>query len=65
MNSYKSYIITGSGGSGKALLLKLLQAELRNQDKDSITLCPANLAALLVGGMTIDKYSTNLKNNHE
>ena len=41
--------------------MKQLQEELTNQDKIYITLCPTNLAALLVGGITIHKFSTKLK----
>ena len=55
MKSNQSYLITGPGGSGKTSLLKQLQEELTKQDKKHITLCPTNLAALLVGGITIHK----------
>ena len=65
MNSNQSYFITSPGGSGKTTLLKQLQAELTNQDKKYISLCPANLATLLVGGITIHKFSTKLKKNHK
>ncbi len=61
MSSDQSYFITGPGGSGKTTLLKQLQSELTGKDKKHITLCPTNLAALLVGGMTIHKFSTKLK----
>jgi ATP-dependent exoDNAse (exonuclease V) alpha subunit len=43
--------------------LKQIQSILRKQDKKHITLCPTNLAALLVGGITIHKFSTKL-NKH-
>jgi len=61
IKSNESYFITGPGGSGKTTLLKLLQTELNKQDKKHTTLCPTNLAALLVGGITIHKFSTKLK----
>ncbi len=38
-----------------------MQSILTKQDKTHITLCPTNLAALLVGGITIHKFSTKLK----
>ncbi len=61
IKSNQSYIITGPEGSGKTTLLKQLQDVLTKQDKTYITLCPTNLAALLVGGMTIHNFSTKLK----
>ena len=61
MKSDQSYFITGPGGSGKTSLLKQLQDVLSKQDKKYITLCPINLAALLVGGMTIHKFAAKLK----
>jgi energy-coupling factor transporter ATP-binding protein EcfA2 len=59
--SNQSYFITGPGGSGKTTLLKQIQSILTKQDKKHITLCPTNLAVLLVDGMTIHKFSTKLK----
>ena len=38
-----------------------MQDELTKQNKNYITLCPTNLAALLVGGMTIHKFAAKLK----
>jgi predicted AAA+ superfamily ATPase len=61
IKSNQSYFITGPGGSGKTTLLKQLQDELTKQNKKYITLCPTNLAALLVGGMTIHKFAAKLK----
>jgi len=61
IKSNKSYFITGPGGSGKTCLLKQLQRKLTKQDKKYISLCPTNIAALLVGGMTIHKFSAQLK----
>jgi hypothetical protein len=65
IKSNQSYFITGPGGSGKRTLLKQIQSILTTQDKKHITLCPTNLAALLVGGMTIHKFSTKLKNQSQ
>ncbi len=62
LNLISHIFITGPGGSGKTSLLKRIQSRLTQQDKTHITLlCPTNLAALLVGGMTIHKFSTKLK----
>jgi predicted AAA+ superfamily ATPase len=61
MNTQQSYFITGPGGSGKTTLLKQLQDILTQQDKKYITLCPTNLSALLVDGMTIHKFAAKLK----
>jgi hypothetical protein len=62
MKSNQSYFITGPGSSGNTWLLKQIQYILTQQeDKKHITLRPTNLSALLVGGMTIHKFSTKLK----
>ncbi len=61
MKSEQSSFISGPGGSGKTTLLKQLQGALTKQDKKYITLCRTNLAALLVGGMTIHRFAAKLK----
>jgi len=61
IKSNQSYFITGPGGSGKTTLLKQLQDVITKQDKKYVTLCPTNLAALLVGGMTIHRFAAKLK----
>ena len=61
MNSKKSWFITGPGGSGKTTLIKDLQRRMNEQKLKYISLCPTNLAALLVDGMTIHKFSARLK----
>ena len=61
IQSNQSYFITGPGGSGKTTLLKQLQDILTQQNKKYITLCPTNLSALLVDGMTIHKFAAKLK----
>jgi ABC-type cobalamin/Fe3+-siderophores transport system ATPase subunit len=57
----QSFFITGPGGSGKTTLLKQLQNVITKQNKKYVTLCPTNLAALLVGGMTIHIFAAKLK----
>jgi predicted AAA+ superfamily ATPase len=61
IKSNQSYFITGPGGSGKTTLLKMLQAKITKNEKEYITLCPTNLAALIAGGVTIHKFSTKFK----
>jgi energy-coupling factor transporter ATP-binding protein EcfA2 len=61
IHSNQSCFITGPGGSGKTTLLNLLQDKLKGQNKKYVTLCPTNLAALLVDGMTIHKFAAKLK----
>jgi predicted AAA+ superfamily ATPase len=61
MKSEQSYFITGPGSSSKTTLLKQLQGVLTKPDKNYITLCPTDLAALLVGGMTIHKFAAKVK----
>ena len=61
MNSNQSYFITGPGGSGKTTLIKDLQRKMNEQELKYMSLCPTNLSALLVGGMTIHKFSARLK----
>jgi hypothetical protein len=48
LNTNQSYFIKSSGGSGKTTILKQIQIQLTQQDKIHSTLCPTNLAALLV-----------------
>ncbi len=61
IKSNQSYFITGPGGSGKTTLLKQIQEVLTKIDKKHITLHPTNLAALMVGGMTIHRFAAKLK----
>ena len=61
IDSNESWFITGPGGSGKTTLLKMLQERLNEADKKYVTLCPTNLAALLVDGETLHKFSAKLK----
>jgi hypothetical protein len=56
-----SYFITGPGGSGKTCLIKQLQRKITKQEKKYISLCPTNLSALLVDGMTIHIFAAKLK----
>jgi 5-methylcytosine-specific restriction endonuclease McrA len=61
MGSKESWFITGPGGSGKTTLIKDLQQKMKEQELKYMSLCPTNLAALLVNGMTIHKFSARLK----
>ena len=61
IDSNESWFITGPGGSGKTTLLKMLQKRLKEADKKYVTLCRTNLAALLVDGETLHKFSAKLK----
>jgi hypothetical protein len=48
-------------------MIKTNTKTITKQDKKHITLCPTNLAALLVtvGGMTIHNFSTKLKKHSQ
>ena len=61
MESKQSWFITGPGGSGKTTLIKDLQRKMNEEELEYISLCPTNLSALLVDGMTIHKFSARLK----
>jgi hypothetical protein len=61
MDSKQSWFITGPGGSGKTTLIKDLQRKMDGKKLKYMSLCPTNLAALLVDGMTIHKFSARLK----
>jgi ABC-type lipoprotein export system ATPase subunit len=65
MESKQSWFITGPGGSGKTTLIKDLQKRMDDEGLEYISLCPTNLAALLVGGMTIHKFSCRLKKSSQ
>jgi ATP-dependent exoDNAse (exonuclease V) alpha subunit len=62
MKSNQSWFITGPGGVGKSTLIKNLQKRLDKQGKKYVSLAPTNLAALIIGGMTIHKFCTKCKN---
>jgi Cdc6-like AAA superfamily ATPase len=61
MDSKPSWFITGPGGSGKTSSIKDLQQKMDEQELKYISLCPTNLSALLVEGMTIHKFSARFK----
>lgn len=56
IKSKKSFSIQGRAGTGKSTLSNLLVDKLKNMGKNVITMAPTNKAALVVKGMTIDKY---------
>ena len=45
----------------KNAFCKAISTVLISQEKTYITLCPTNLAALIAGGITLHKFSSNLK----
>jgi ATP-dependent exoDNAse (exonuclease V) alpha subunit len=61
INSNESYFITGPGGSGKTELIKQLQQEITKRGKKYESLAPTNLAALLIGGITIHRFASKFK----
>ena len=61
IKSNKSYLLNGPGGVGKSSLIKDIQRRLHEQGKKYISLAPTNLAALIINGMTIHKFSTKLR----
>ena len=65
MDSKQSWFITGPGGSGKTTLIKDLQKRMDDEGLEYVSLCPTNLAALLVGGMTIHKFACRLKKSSQ
>jgi len=71
VNSNKSFNILGRAGCGKSTLIKMIQKELKENNKNYISLCPTNKAALIIpDAETIHKFktriskSTYLKNNN-
>jgi energy-coupling factor transporter ATP-binding protein EcfA2 len=71
IESNQSFNILGAAGCGKSTLIKMIQRELTNDDKNFITLCPTNKAALIIpDAMTIHKFKNKmgrmnyLKNNN-
>ncbi len=52
----KNLFITGEPGSGKTLLIRALEIELRRQRKSVAFLAPTGLAALALGGSTFHRF---------
>ena len=62
IDSNESCFITGPGGVGKSSLIKLTQERLNITGKSYVSRAPTNLAALIIGGMTIHKFCTKCRN---
>ncbi len=56
-----SWLITGPPGAGKTHLINLIKLYLSVENKVFKCLAPTNLAALLIDGTTIHKFSCKLK----
>ena len=56
IKSNKSFCIQGRAGTGKSTLSNKLVDKLIKMGKNVITMAPTNKAALIVNGMTIDKF---------
>lgn len=52
----QNLFITGEPGSGKTLLLRAAEIELRRQKKSVVFLAPTGLAALALGGSTFHRF---------
>jgi ATP-dependent exoDNAse (exonuclease V) alpha subunit len=61
IKSNQSCFITGPGGSGKTELIKQLQQEITRMGKKFESVAPTNLAALLIGGITIHRFTSKFK----
>ena len=61
IDSNKSWLITGPPGAGKTTLINQIKDNLTNNGKSYKCLAPTNLAALLIEGTTIHKFSCKLK----
>jgi len=62
IQSNESWCLEGPAGTGKSTLIKRLQKRLDKEGKTYVTLAPTNLAALIIGGMTIHKFCTKCRN---
>jgi len=61
IDSAQSWLITGPPGAGKTTLINKIKQNLTDNDKFYKCLAPTNLAALLIDGTTIHKFSCKLK----
>ena len=61
IDSNSSCLITGPPGAGKTTLLNMVKEYLTDNNKIYKCLAPTNLAALLINGTTIHKFSCKLK----
>lgn len=53
--------IEGIAGSGKSYLINCIVEEIKNKGMDVNLLTPTNLSAIIIGGMTLDKFNKKLK----
>ena len=61
IDSNQSWLINGPPGAGKTTLINTIKEILREDNKVYKCLAPTNLAALLINGTTIHKFSCKLK----
>ena len=61
MSSNQSWCVEGAGGTGKSTLVKMLQKEMTDKELNFVSLAPTNLAALIIDGTTIHKFSSKIK----
>ena len=58
----ESVFLDGRGGCGKSHLIRMVQKRLRELGKNYVSLAPTNLAALRIGGMTVNRFFGSLRN---
>jgi len=61
ISSDESWLINGPPGAGKTFLINEIKKTLTENNKVYKCLAPTNLAALLINGTTIHKFSCRLK----
>ena len=61
IESELSFYITGSAGTGKSTLINGIKKQLNENKKTYKCLCPTNLSALIINGITIHKFVTKIK----
>ena len=61
LDSNESWLITGPPGAGKTTLINTIKQKITENSKEYKCLAPTNLAALLIEGTTIHKFSCKLK----
>ena len=61
LDDLKSVFLTGIPGSGKTSLIEDIKKELDIRQSSYCVLTPTNISAILVDGMTLDKFSKKLR----